>query len=143
MEAFIYFFDDLSAGYKLGWIFGCLIFVWLLESIVPLVHLDYKKIKHVGTNFVFLSFILVLNLLIGIATAGVFYWIEVSQFGLLNWIEGSFWIEVLLAVAALDFIAQNIAHRILHKVAWMWKFHMIHHSDTKVDATSRNKTSPR
>lgn len=142
MESFIDFFDDLSALYKVAWIFGCLSFVWILEAIVPLVNLKYNKLKHIGTNLVFLSMSMVLNILIGLATVGVFFWIETSQFGILNWIEVPFWAEVLIAVAALDLIAQYVAHRFLHKIAWMWKFHMIHHSDTRVDATTGSRHHP-
>ncbi len=142
MESFIDFFDDLSALYKVAWIFGCLSFVWILEAIVPLVNLNYNKLKHIGTNLVFLSMSMVLNILIGLATVGVFFWIETSQFGILNWIEVPFWAEVLIAVAALDLIAQYVAHRFLHKIAWMWKFHMIHHSDTRVDATTGSRHHP-
>lgn len=142
MEAFIDFFEDLSALYKLAWIFGCLTLVWILEAAIPLVNLGYNKLKHIGTNLVFLSMSMVLNILIGLATVGVFYWVETSNIGLLNVIEVPFWAKVLIAVAALDLIAQYIAHRILHKVAWMWKFHMIHHSDTQVDATTGSRHHP-
>jgi len=142
MEAFIDFFDDLSALYKLAWVFGCLSVVWILEAIIPLFHLEYHKLKHIGTNLVFLSMSMVINVLVGLATVGVFFWIETSQFGLLNWISVPFWAEILIAVAALDFIAQYVAHRFLHKVKWMWKFHMIHHSDTKVDATTGSRHHP-
>ena len=30
----------------------------------------------------------------------------------------------------------------LHRVAWMWKFHMVHHSDTYVDATTGTRHHP-
>ncbi|MEQ9229825.1 MAG: sterol desaturase family protein [Cyclobacteriaceae bacterium] len=142
MEAFVDFFDDLSALYKLGWIFVCLIFVWLLEAVIPLIHLNYKKLKHIGTNMVFLSMTMIINVLVGIATVGVFFWIETAQFGILNWVSVPFWAEILIAVAALDFIAQYVAHYILHRVKWMWKFHMIHHSDTEVDATTGTRHHP-
>ena len=142
MESFIDFFEDLSALYKLGWIFACLAVVWVIEGVAPLVRFDYKKLRHIGTNFVFLSMSMLINLLVGIATVGVFFWIDNTSFGVLNWISVPFWVEVLIAVAALDFVAQYVAHYILHKVSWMWKFHMIHHSDTHVDATTGTRHHP-
>jgi len=142
MENFINFFSELSPIYKLAWIFICLAFVWTLEAIIPLVHLGYNKIRHVGTNLVYLFFNVTINLLVGLLTVGVFFWIETSSFGLLNWISLPIWVEVLLAILALDLIAQYAAHYMLHRIKWMWKMHMVHHSDTKVDATTGTRLHP-
>ncbi|GAC1441920.1 MAG: hypothetical protein NVSMB63_09820 [Sediminibacterium sp.] len=30
----------------------------------------------------------------------------------------------------------------MHKIKWMWKFHMIHHADTHVDTTTANRHHP-
>jgi len=46
------------------------------------------------------------------------------------------WLEVLIAVMALDLFGQYVIHFMLHRVKWMWKMHMVHHSDTQVDATT-------
>jgi len=45
-------------------------------------------------------------------------------------------------VMAFDFFAQYVAHYMLHKFKWMWKMHMVHHSDTKVDATTGTRHHP-
>ena len=52
------------------------------------------------------------------------------------------WVELLIAVMALDFTAQYFVHYLLHKVPFMWRFHMVHHSDTTVDATSATRHHP-
>ena len=85
---------------------------------------------------------MLINLLFGIATVGIFLWTEKTGFGLLNWIDLPVWVELLLAVLILDFIAQYAVHFMLHRVAWMWRFHMIHHSDTNVDATTGTRHHP-
>ncbi len=142
MENFLAFFADLPTLYKLGWIIVCLLFVWGLEALVPLFRHDYNKLRHDGVNLVFLSFTLVLNILIGLATVSVFYWVEISGVGLLNLVDLPLWIEVILGVMLLDLFAQYVAHYTLHRVKWMWKFHMIHHSDSKVDATTGTRHHP-
>ena len=142
MENFLGFFEDMPAMQKLIWVIICLSFVWTLEAVIPLVRHDYKKLRHDSINLIFLSFSLVINVLVGIATVGVFFWISQSQFGILNWIDWPIWAEVLIAVMALDFFAQYVIHYVLHRVSWMWKFHMIHHSDTKVDATTGTRHHP-
>ena len=87
MENFIDFFTDLSPLLKLAWIFVCLAFVWLLEAMIPLVQHGYKKVRHVAINLVFLTFTMMINVAVGLATVGVFYWIQTSSFGVLNMIE--------------------------------------------------------
>jgi len=142
MEKFITLFADLSPLLKLGWMFSCLFFAWMLEAAIPLVFHGYKKIRHVAVNTVFLLSDLAINVLVGLAAVGIFYWIESSSVGLLNLFELPIWSELLIAIIALDLIAQYGTHYLLHKVKWMWKLHMIHHSDTHVDATTGTRHHP-
>lgn len=142
MDTFLTFFENLSSLEKLAWIFLCLIISWVLEGGIPLFQLNYKKWQHAGRNIIFLSTSIIINVLFGVATVGIFLWLDASQFGLLNWINLPVWAELLLAVMWLDFIAQYVAHVMLHKYAWMWRFHMVHHSDTHVDATTGTRHHP-
>ncbi|MEY2924839.1 MAG: hypothetical protein RLZZ337_1387, partial [Bacteroidota bacterium] len=73
---------------------------------------------------------------------GVFIWIEQSQFGLFQMVSFPIWVEFLLSVILLDFVAQFGVHYILHKVPFMWRFHMVHHSDTMIDVTSGTRHHP-
>ncbi|MCR9286986.1 MAG: sterol desaturase family protein [Bacteroidetes bacterium] len=142
MEAFLNFFEMMSNSYKLGWIFVCLLISWGIEGLAPLVRFEYKKWKHAAVNLIFLATSLVINLLFGLATVGIFVWLADAQFGFLYLIDLPIWAELIIAVMFLDFVAQYVAHYILHTVAWMWKFHMVHHSDTKVDATTGTRHHP-
>lgn len=142
MGEFFSFFETLPSLYKLAWVIGCLVFVWGLEAIIPLFHHDYKKWKHDGINLVFFSIDMVLNVLIGIATVGIFYWTGTNNIGVLNLVDLPIWVELIIAVMVLDFMAQYVVHYLLHRIKWMWKFHMVHHSDTKVDATTGTRHHP-
>lgn len=142
MESFLQFFEALPNHYKLIWIFIVLSFTWLLEFGVPLIKLDYAKWKHVAGNLVFLATSVIINALFGLATIGVFLWMNTNNVGLLNWINLNLWLELLIAVMMLDFVAQWFAHYLLHRVKWMWKFHLVHHSDTHVDATTGTRHHP-
>ena len=142
METFLDFFEHLSTAYKLGWIFFCLLISWGLESIIPLVRFDYQKWKHAGVNFIFLATSMIINLLFTVATVGIFLWTQQNEFGFLYLIDLPTWAELLLSIMLLDFIAQYVAHYLLHRIKWMWKFHMVHHSDTKVDATTGTRHHP-
>ena len=142
MEAFLEFFETMPSWQKLIWIFICLSFNWILEAGFPLVTLNYKKWRHAGVNLVFLSTSMVINVLFGVATVGVFAWLATNNIGLLHLFELPTWVELMIALLILDFVAQYFVHYLLHKVKWMWKFHMVHHSDSKVDATTGTRHHP-
>ncbi len=142
MEAFLIFFETMPAWQKLLWIFICISANWIVELGYPLVKFDYKKLRHAGVNMVFLASDITINLIFGILTLGIFQWAATSEFGLLYLVDLPIWVELLIAVAILDFAAQYFVHYLLHKVKWMWKFHMIHHSDTTVDVTTATRHHP-
>ena len=142
MDSFLLFFEQMPSWQKLIWIIICLLFSWSLEGFFPLFNLQYKKWKHAGVNFIFLATTLVINLLFGIATVSIFNYITINEIGLLHLTELPIWVELLIALLFLDFLAQYLVHYFLHKIRWMWKFHMIHHSDTKVDATTGTRHHP-
>ena len=142
MMHFIQFFEQITTLQKLSWVFGCLFACWLLESGMPLFTHSYNKWKHDGINLVFFSFSALINLIIGILGAGIFVWVEEIQFGLLNWVTLPVGLEILIAVMALDLFGQYVIHFMLHRVKWMWKMHMVHHSDTQVDATTGTRHHP-
>lgn len=142
MESFVQFFETMPAWQKLAWIFICLSTNWVAELIIPLMRFNYKKWKHVGTNLVFLTIDTFLSVLIGLATLGIFVWMSNNQIGLLNNIDLPIWAELLIAVAVLDFVAQYLVHFLLHNVQFMWRFHIVHHSDTHVDASTATRHHP-
>lgn len=142
MDQFINFFETLPNEYKFGWIIICLMIAWIMEGSIPLVQFKYDKWKHVGRNLIFLATSMLVNLVFGLATVGVFVWSANHEFGLLYLIEWPTWLELLVAVLLLDLVAQYLAHVVLHKVSWMWRLHMVHHSDTKVDATTGTRHHP-
>lgn len=142
METLLHIFDNIANVHKVFWIFGCLLITWILEFGIPFRKEDYNKWGHVGRNLIFLGTTIIINALFGILTVGIFIWLDASQFGLLNLVTLPLWSEVLIAIMALDFFAQYIAHTLFHKVAWMWKFHLVHHSDTMVDSTTGTRHHP-
>ncbi len=142
MESILTFFEGLGSGEKFLWIVLCLIVFWLLEGAIPFVNHHYQKWKHAQVNLILLSTTMVINVLFGLATAGIFIWAEANSAGLLYLVDLPLWLEVLLGVMLLDLVAQYFVHYLLHKVSFMWKFHMVHHSDTAVDVTSGTRHHP-
>ena len=142
MNDVLIFFEVMPAWQKLTWVIICLGIFWILEGAYPLFRFNYVKWKHAKINLVFLSITLGINVLFGILAAGIFNWTQNNGIGLLFYFDLPLWTELLIAVLLLDLIAQYFVHVLLHRVKWMWKFHMVHHSDTKIDATSGTRHHP-
>ncbi|MCP9199286.1 sterol desaturase family protein [Gramella sp. GC03-9] len=142
MEAFLSFFELMPVWQKLLWISLVLFFFWILEGYYALIKFRYNKWKHARTNFILLGFVMLINLVFGFLTAGIFIWIDQSGFGLLNLVELPVWVELILAIMVLDLIAQYLVHFLLHRIKWLWRLHLIHHTDTHVDATTGTRHHP-
>jgi len=142
METFIDFFANLTSLQKLIWIISMMTVFWLFEGAYPLRKFDYKKWEHAKPNLILLATTILINVLFGLVTVGIFNWLDESKFGLLNMVEFPVWVEMILAIMILDFLAQYVVHYLLHKVKFMWRFHMVHHSDTNVDVTSGTRHHP-
>lgn len=142
MESFLQFFDAMPTWQRGVWILACLVACWILEGNFPLFAFNYRKWKHAGVNFVFLSTTLIINTLFGLATVGVFEWTKQNQVGLIYLIHLPVWVELLICILLFELVAQYFIHFLLHKYKWMWKFHMVHHSDTHLDATSGTRHHP-
>ncbi len=127
---------------KAGWVVFCLTVFWILEGYYKLFSLSYKKWKHAKTNLLFLLFVMIINAIFGIIATGVFVWLSKTQFGIFQLFEGSVWVELILSIVVLDLIAQYSVHYLLHKVKWMWRLHLIHHSDKNIDTTSGTRRHP-
>lgn len=142
MQDFLLFFETMPLWMKAFWIVLCISAFWLLENSFSLFKLNYKKWKHASTNLMLLGFVMVINAVFGILLAFVFVWLEASNFGLLQLFEAPTWVKLIISIVVLDFLAQYTTHYILHKVKWMWRLHIVHHSDKNVDVTTGTRHHP-
>ena len=116
MHEIITFFEELSSAQKFLWIVFCMGIFWILESAFLLAKFTYEKWKHARVNLVLLTTTIIINVLFGVLTAGIFVWAGSNNFGLLYIVDLPLWIEVLLGVMILDMIAQYLVHYLLHRV---------------------------
>jgi len=142
MDAFLLFFERMSDLQKVVWVMVCLGISWLLEGSFPLLQLPYRKWRHAGVNSAFLLTSLLINIAFGVASVAAVAWTASSGFGLLHWIDLPVVAEMVIALVVFDFTAQYVAHYLLHRVKWMWRLHVVHHNDTKVDATTGARLHP-
>lgn len=142
MENFIAYWEQISSAHRILILMGGMIFFWLIEGYYPLFLFQYKRFRHAGVNLVFLACTVVLNIIFGYGTIKICNWVSHSEFGLLYLFEMPVWLKIVLSLLFLDFFGQYAPHFLMHKVKWMWKFHMVHHSDTKVDVTTGTRHHP-
>lgn len=142
MEELIAFFEHVPVWFRATLLVGGLILFWILEGILPLKKLSYQKGQHAGVNL----FLTATTMLIGFGCASSLLWVShtVAQnsFGLLYIVSMPTWLQYIIGLLLLDFIGAYLIHLVEHKVRWMWKFHLVHHTDTHIDVTSGLRHHP-
>ena len=70
-------------------------------------------------------------------------WTIENHFGVLQWLpEMNLWLYAIIGLLLLDLIGAYLVHWMEHKIPVLWRFHLIHHSDTWIDTTSANRHHP-
>ncbi len=143
MNEFLTFFKEMPIWFKAGWIILFISFFWIIEVYSSSVFkLSYKKWRHAGVNFVILGLVVMINIVFGLVLTLVLLWLGDSNFGLLHQVSAPIWTKLLLSILVLDLITQYGVHFLLHKVSWMWRLHIVHHSDKNVDVTTGTRHHP-
>mgnify|MGYP001030688517 FL=1 len=141
MDALISFLNTVTSADRIGFVCLCLAFAIVLEAFIPLFEFKGQKFQHVTRNLVFV-------VTTGIVTIALAYLafeiiqIERYGYGLLNLVTLPVWAEMVLSLIVLDFFGQYFVHVCLHQNKWLWKLHLVHHSDTEVDASTGTRHHP-
>ena len=143
MQSVLTFFDSIESTTRSIFLVSGLALFLSLEAIVPLFKMDYNKLRHAGINLSFTLITLVVNLFGAILIiAAVDFNLE-NRTGILYLIgDLPIWSYVIIGLVLLDLIGAWLIHWIEHRVKWMWKFHIIHHTDPSVDVTSGLRHHP-
>lgn len=122
---------------------GGLLIFWIIEGAIPLLPLRYKKTKlrHASVNFVFTLLHLVIHTGLAILIIKLSDWCAATGFGLVYWFNTGILMTIVVGVLALDF-SSWLVHVVMHKVPLLWRFHLVHHSDTNVDVTTGLRHHP-
>lgn len=143
MEKLVAYFETIPSSHRSLLLVGGVTFFWMIENAYPLFHFSYHKIRHAGINIVFTLTTILVNFSLAFLLVQSSQWATTSHFGVLSWIpDWPLWSRFLIGLLLLDFIGAWLIHWIQHKVKWMWKFHIIHHTDTHVDTTTANRHHP-
>lgn len=142
MESLVNYFENIPTEFRAGILIGGMLFFWILEGVLPLFKFGYKKMRHAGLNL----FFTLTTMIIGFGLASVLLMasdlVADNNFGLLYLVDFPLWAQLVVGVLLMDFIGAYLVHWTEHRVKWMWKFHLVHHSDTTVDVTTGLRHHP-
>lgn len=142
IDVIVNYFDTISTLHRTFFLVGGLTFLLILESGLPLFKMQYRKTKHAMINFFYTGTTIIINL---VGAALILWAVEYNSYhsaGILNKLSLPLWASIILGLLILDFIGAWLVHWVEHRVKWMWKFHVIHHSDRYVDATTGLRHHP-
>jgi sterol desaturase/sphingolipid hydroxylase (fatty acid hydroxylase superfamily) len=143
MESVINYFETIPSWQRSLILVSGITFFWLIEYVVPLFHFNYKKFKHAFPNIFFTLTTVIVNFLLAFLLLNTSDWVVINKFGLLQWLPNMpLWIFVFLGVLFLDLIGAWLPHWIEHKIKFLWRFHLVHHTDANVDTTTANRHHP-
>jgi sterol desaturase/sphingolipid hydroxylase (fatty acid hydroxylase superfamily) len=143
MNEIISYFETIPSLHRALILAGGIAFFWLIETLKPLFLLKYSKWSHAGINIFFTITTIVVNFMMAFILLWTSQWATQSNIGLLPYL-GTInpWIYMIIGLLLLDLISAYLVHYIEHKVKFLWRFHLIHHSDTWVDTTTANRHHP-
>lgn len=121
---------------------GSFLFFTLLESIIPLLQIKYKKNRHAGINLFFIVTSIIVSLPFAFVAVHSSEWVMQHKFGALHFFNLPPWLFIIVGIIMLDFLTSYFPHYVQHKIKWMWKFHLIHHNDAYVDTSTANRHHP-
>jgi sterol desaturase/sphingolipid hydroxylase (fatty acid hydroxylase superfamily) len=116
--------------------------LWLAELIISADGLQ-SKIKHSSVNLTFILTALPIQLSLTTFIIIICKWANLHHWGLLNLIHWHTkgWLYYIIAFVLLD-LCEYSYHVIMHKIDPLWKFHLVHHSDLKVDVSTTTREHP-
>ncbi|MCO6360310.1 sterol desaturase family protein [Roseivirga pacifica] len=142
MESIVNFFGDIPTPFRAGILIGGIVLFWVLEGTLPLFQFQYKKVRHAGINLFFTLTTMIIGFSLAAALLAASNYVSDKQFGLLYLVDLPLWAQLAVGVLLLDLIGAYFVHWTEHKVKWMWKFHLVHHTDTTVDVTTGLRHHP-
>lgn len=141
-EIITYFTSIPSSHRSLILVSGITIF-WIIENAFPLFNFNYKKWHHAGINIFFTLTTIVVNFSLAFFLLQTANWTIQNDFGILQFLpQMPLWLYAIIGLLLLDLIGAYLVHLIEHKTKVLWRFHLIHHTDTWIDTTSANRHHP-
>ncbi|WP_221284613.1 sterol desaturase family protein [Mucilaginibacter sp. SP1R1] len=119
-----------------------IISLWIAE-VVFTTKMWSSKLQHTKVNLLFIFTALPIQLFMISIVLIVSLWANHHHWGLINFIPHHHNAVVYyVSLFILMDLCEYIYHVIMHKFDFLWKFHLVHHSDLKVDVSTTIREHP-
>jgi len=142
MEQIANFFSNIPDYWRTIILASGFMLMWLVESAIPLFRNNTNKLGHTGINLFFTITTIIVNFFFAVLLVKASDFTTQHHFGILYLVKLPLWLHAILGIMLLDLIGAYLIHLLEHKVKWMWKFHIIHHTDPHVNATTALRHHP-
>jgi sterol desaturase/sphingolipid hydroxylase (fatty acid hydroxylase superfamily) len=143
MNLIIDYFETIPSLHRGLILVGGITVFWLIENAFPLFKFKYNKFNHAGINIFFTITTIIINFVMAFILLFAADLAIQQNFGILQWLPDlNIWLYTIIGLLLLDLIGAYLVHLIEHKVKFLWRFHLIHHTDTWIDTTSANRHHP-
>ncbi|WP_428329972.1 sterol desaturase family protein [Mucilaginibacter sp.] len=121
---------------------GVIASLWFAETMVSLNGVK-NKWKHTAVNAMFIFTALPIQLFLTGFIVVISIWANAHHWGLIYFIpyHTNPWVYYISLFFLLDF-CEYAYHVTMHKIDPLWKFHLVHHSDLKVDVSTTVREHP-
>jgi sterol desaturase/sphingolipid hydroxylase (fatty acid hydroxylase superfamily) len=102
-----------------------------------------NKWDHTRINIWFILTAMIVQLPLTVFLLKIMEWTSIHHWGLIYLIpyNSHFLIKMSFGIILLDFF-EYLYHVTMHKISYLWHFHLIHHSDTKLDVSTTLREHP-
>lgn len=142
MEEIIQYFATIPSSHRSIILLGGLTLGFSIESNIPMFRFRFNRWKHAGINLFFTFTTVLINFIFAFIILELSTYLSTNKWGLLYLTELNPWLFMIVGLLGLDLFGAWLAHFMEHKVRWMWMFHLVHHTDPGVDATTANRHHP-
>ncbi|WP_269683965.1 sterol desaturase family protein [Flavobacterium lacustre] len=143
MNDLISYFTTIPSSHRSLILVGGITLFWLIENAFPLFNFNYKKTHHAGINLFLTMTTIVVNFCLAFILVKTADWTIINNFGILQELpQMPVWLYTLIGLLLLDLIGAYLVHLVEHKTKFLWRFHLIHHTDTWIDTTTANRHHP-
>lgn len=137
------YFETIPSSHRSILLIGGIALFWIIENGFPLFKMQYKKWQHAGINFFFTATTILINFSLAFLLFKSSEWVTHNHFGIFYWFSiQSLWLQAIIGLLLMDLVGAYAAHYVQHKTKALWRFHLIHHTDTWIDTTSANRHHP-
>jgi sterol desaturase/sphingolipid hydroxylase (fatty acid hydroxylase superfamily) len=120
---------------------GLIVIFYVAENIFATQFKFDKMRQHLLHNVLMQVTIYLGSLVTAVLVVNAVDWLNANKVGLLHYLDLPMWLNLVLGVMAFDFVNYWF-HRTAHRIPVLWRFHRVHHSDTRMDASTNLRAHP-